>query len=121
MGNIFYNKSIAEGNKLNINILTERRTANSKAFNYPISKNKRLLLDTPYHKRIYDCDLLWINSKVFGEWWGERQNEQFDLLQSYRKEIGQVIYFDTTDSSGTVQHEILPFVNKYCKFYLLKG
>ena len=60
---------------LHINILTESSTPNSRALNNPIIQNKRLLLDMgikvlffwnePYNNRLFDCDVMCINSKVF--------------------------------------------------------
>tara|TARA_B100000315_G_scaffold260205_1_gene319960 strand:+ start:4668 stop:5612 length:945 start_codon:yes stop_codon:yes gene_type:complete len=71
-------------------------------------------------QKIFNCDAIWINSKVYRSWWKDRKNELLERFDCFNSTVKSVIYFDTTDSSGTLQHELFPYVSKYCKPYLLK-
>jgi len=116
---------------LKVNIVTENSTIASHSFNRPLYKAKKLLRknqiiiefffnDVSSH-RIYECDCLFINSKVFRSWWNDDKNGMFKWFSDCRRNVDKVIYFDTTDSSGTLQSQLLPYVDKYMKQFLLKN
>lgn len=46
--------------------------------------------------------------------------EKFLFLQKLRNRFEKIIWFDTSDSSGTCNFEVLPYVDKYLKKQLLK-
>ena len=111
----------------NIKILTEGPVSyNGRAFLQPIILNKRKLLDYSVKVNfvyklssdIVDCDLLIIDSKFFREWWLTRKQEIFESLDKLNKNTN-IIFFDTTDSSGYILGEILPFVKSYYKHQAL--
>ncbi len=117
------------GSAITLHVLTEKRSDNSKAFNAPLLQNRRWLQDSglavrffydePYNSRLCECDVLWVNSKCLRRWWKRNKDGLMELLQSYAAEAPAFAYIDTTDSSGTVQYEVLPFVSRYFKYYLL--
>jgi hypothetical protein len=68
-----------------------------------------------------DCDALVINGKIFSEWWiPERINNIFERLAFFQSTVDKIIYLDATDSSGTIQTRVLPYVTWYGKPFLLK-
>lgn len=115
---------------MKINVLTENGTTAGQGFNSPLRKGAKALMergfdleffwDTPSDERLCECDCLFINSKVFRSWWTDRKEEMFERFDTYRNGVGKVLYFDTTDSSGTLQADLLPYVTGYMKSYLLK-
>jgi len=115
---------------MKINILTENATMAGRGLNYPLKKNINRLRErglslefiwnNVFSDHLYDCDILFVNSKVFRTWWSTRKEEMLERFESYRSRIGRVFYFDTTDSSGTLQTELLSFVSRYFKSFLLK-
>lgn len=66
--------------------------------------------------RLFDCDVLGIDSKYFRNHF----NRAAVFLEQAGKNINKLIWFDTTDSSGCGQFEILPYVNSYLKFQILR-
>lgn len=113
-----------------IHLLTEDRTGSGRTLNYPIWKNRqaleerglsfRFFRDDPYAKALTQCDMLWINFNIFRTWWKKKKDAIFERFEFYQSQVGSVFYFDTQDSAGTIQHEILPYVKRYYKFFLLK-
>jgi len=111
-----------------VNILTEGPISyNSRAFLQPLILNNSLLSDllikvkiyTESHKDICECDLLILDSKFFKNWWVEEKQKIFDTIANF-SERTSVIFFDTTDSSGYVLGEVLPYVKSYYKHQILK-
>ena len=47
-------------------------------------------------------------------------NEIIPLLQSLRKRVEDLIFFDNADSTGNLHFEVFPYVNRYFKKQLLK-
>lgn len=109
-------------------VLTEEVTPNGIAFNYPLTYNRRRLLnlgvELDFSTRFRDpprgTDVLLINSKVFKEMWREREEEIYAILSCWRKIVDRIVWFDTTDSTGTPQFAVLPYVDFYGKAQLLK-
>ena len=70
-------------------------------------------------EKIYDADFIFLNSKSI-----PKHNQKVDI--NYLKKIyfknRNLYWFDTRDSAGTTQFEVLPFVKKYIKkqFYINK-
>ncbi|MBU4377319.1 MAG: hypothetical protein KKD29_07630 [Candidatus Omnitrophica bacterium] len=115
--------------KRKVHILTTYASPNSIAFLYPFLANRRFFsshgIEFSFYetvsKKIYSCDCLFINSKFFREWYPRQQNELYDTMSLFKKNIGRVIWFDTTDSTGTTQFNIMPFVDRYYKGQLLRN
>jgi hypothetical protein len=71
--------------------------------------------------RIYNCDILFINSKFFRKWHSPEKIERFyEVLGRFKKKINKIIWFDTTDSTGTTQFNVMPYVDGYYKGQVLK-
>lgn len=112
-----------------INILTVYNNPNSFSFVFPILMNKdglserRIKTDIFYSadKRLYECDIIFIDNKFFKRWWQNNRDEDiYRFLQNARSRTGAVLWFDTSDSTGTPQFEVLPYVDGYYKNQILK-
>ena len=112
-----------------INVLTEGfKTSNGSAFLFPLLVHRKALknegikvnLVNLYSPHITDCDVLFIDSKTFHKIWPKNPNYVFEKLHDLRETVTRPLYFDTTDSSGTIQSEVLPYVDKYFKNQLLE-
>jgi hypothetical protein len=113
-----------------IHVLTERHSLNGWAFHEPLQRNRKRLhergitlcffWDDPYATNLPECDILWINSKVFRSWWGSRKEKVLERLDYYRQGTKTVFYFDTDDSAGTIQHDAFDYIARYYKMFLLK-
>ena len=114
--------------KMQVNVLTTYKTANSHAFGFPLLINRpffdRQGVKINFYEglsgRVYNCDVLFINSKFFKYWYFRREKEMYGILEGFKKRIHRVIWFDTTDSTGTTQFNVIPFVDGYYKSQVLK-
>ena len=117
---------------MKINVLTESLSPGGIGFNVPlreggkIFKDRKIFFDffwnDPLDEKLVDCDCLFINSKVFRTWWGaDKKERMLERYEHFRKRVGKIYYFDTTDSSGTLQADLLPYVAAYSKSFLLKN
>jgi hypothetical protein len=114
---------------MRINVLTPGfTTSNGSAFVFPFVVHKNTLRQAQFDVRfvnrntpnISECDVLAIDSKEFRNDWGKSgSNATLDLISSFRKPNLKVIWFDTTDSSGTLQSKVLPAVDKYLKSQII--
>ena len=114
---------------IKVNILTLGPDSyNARAFLHPITFNLDLIsgrkIDLGFHyevsKSTAECDLLIIDSKFFKTWYLNRSGEMYNLLESFGKST-KVFYFDTTDSSGYLLGDVLPFVEGYFKHQVLRN
>ena len=95
---------------------------------YPLLLNKEKLADLDilikYHDKlnenIVNCDTLLIDSKFFRNYWKDKRDYVISLLQGFREKCKQIIWLDTTDSTGATHFQVLPYVDKYWKKQLLK-
>ncbi len=113
---------------MRVHLLTEGfASPNGRAFLFPLLVWRRSLEEAGYALRLYreatpdlsECDLLLVDSKYHRREWvrgAERIVEQF---ARWRRDC-PVVYFDTTDSTGYLQTELLPVVDLYCKAQLLR-
>lgn len=114
--------------KIKVNVLTTYDSPNSLALVYPLMVNrpffeKRGITFRFYENiqsEIYECDAIFLNSKFFRPWQGRRERELYDTLSMFKDRMQKVIWFDTTDSTGTTQFNIMPFVDGYYKGQVLK-
>ena len=111
---------------MRVNVLTPGfTTSNGSALLFPLVVFKKTIqkagMEIKFVKRsdkkISDCDILAIDSKAFMT----LPVQALDLIDSYRKSNNKIIWFDTTDSTGTLQSDILPIVDSYAKSQLLKN
>lgn len=114
--------------KIRIHVLTTYNSPNSLALVYPLLVNKPFfdkegLKFYFYDKlcdKVYNCDTLFINSKFFRRWHGESRQQLYEVLANFKKRIQKVVWFDTTDSTGTTQFNVMPYVDSYYKSQVLK-
>jgi len=111
-----------------INVLTPGFTSsNGSAFLFPLVVHRNTLrsasLDVQMVDRttagITDCDILAIDSKEFRDDWSNNRSQTLDLLNSFAESGAKVVWFDTTDGTGTLQSQVLPIVDRYLKSQLL--
>jgi hypothetical protein len=112
-----------------INVLTPGfTTSNGSAFLFPFVVHKNALreagITVNFVSRstpgLTDCDVLAIDSKEFRNDMGnEIQSPALDLISSYRRPDMRVLWFDTTDSTGTLQSQVFPAVDRYLKSQIL--
>lgn len=108
---------------MNINILTNNTSENSKAFNLPLLVCRSRLRDSGcklrFHWSVSDRalrdDILFVNSNVFRTWWPTRKPAIFEFLEKAKRRGVKIYWFDTTDSTWCTQFEVLPFVHKFLK------
>ena len=110
-----------------VHVLTTRNNPNSDSFNLPLRLHRRRLkadgIDVKLRfvasERLLDCDILCLNSKYFRPWGRARRQELLEFIGRAREEVGRLLWFDTTDSTGTTQLEVLPYVDGYFKAQVL--
>ena len=71
-------------------------------------------------ENIYDCDLILLDSKYFRPLWRDR-DYVFTILGRMRGKSQNLVWMDTTDSTGTTHFQVMPYVDKYWKKHLLKN
>ena len=69
---------------------------------------------------LVDCDILIIDSKFHRNLWITNQQEIFADFEYFKKISNKLIYFDTTDSTGSIQIELLDIIDKYWKLQIYK-
>jgi hypothetical protein len=111
---------------MRVHILT---TSNyiSYFFFYPLLVNKRRLAELNIYvnyydnlsAKLYDCDVLLLDSKYFTTLWKNR-DYVLSLLQDVKYKCQKLIWLDSTASTGSTHFQVLPIVDKYLKKQLLK-
>lgn len=114
---------------MQINVLTPGfTTSNGSAFLFPFVVHKNTLkeaqIDVRFVSRhssdVTECDVLAIDSKEFKDDWNDRgSNAVIDLISGFKKPDLKIFWFDTTDSSGTLQSEVFPVVDRYLKSQII--
>ena len=114
---------------MHINVLTPGfETSNGSAFLFPLIVFKNeiqdaginiTLVDQSYGG-ISDADVVAIDSKQFRDVPLDQQSEIQELINSFRRSNVKIIWFDTTDSTGTLQADMFPVIDKYMKAQILK-
>lgn len=113
-----------------VNVLTPGfTTSNGSAFLFPLIVFKdeirnagiEISITNSSTKDLSQCDIVAIDSKQFRYIPDDRQDEIKELINQYRSSKAKIIWFDTTDSTGTLQAEMVPEVDKYMKAQLLRN
>lgn len=66
-------------------------------------------------------DVLCVSSRTFMSWWRTRgPSSVTSYLERARIQTPRIIWFDITDSTGTTQFDVLPYVDRYCKNQVLR-
>lgn len=114
---------------MRVNVLTPGfTTSNGSAFLFPLVVHRNALRDASIDIQIVrrsaagltDCDVLAIDSKEFRNEWEHQKPRTLELIASYRAAGPRILWFDTTDSTGTLQAAVLPVVDRYLKSQLLR-
>ena len=115
---------------MNVHILHESGySQNGIAFRFPLWFNRKQLEQRGMSLRffseiepaLFEGDVLAISSRFFSSWWSEeRRPELFAFLEKAKTSFDRVIWFDLSDSTGTTQFQVLPFVHRYAKNQLLR-
>ena len=118
---------------MRVNVLSPGfTTSNGSAFLFPLVVHQKALRNANIDVRVVsrnsskltDCDVLAIDSKEFRhDWSPERQSQTLDLISSYGNSGGnsgtKIVWFDTSDSTGTLQSRVFPVVDSYLKSQIL--
>jgi hypothetical protein len=114
---------------LQINVLTNNRCPNSKAFNCPLLASRRFFAENHielsfffgFAPEVFNADIIFVNSNVFREFWqSDLKPEIFRFLEKARERHVKIFWFDTTDSTMCTQFEVLPYVDLFLKGQILK-
>ncbi len=102
-------------------------TPNGRAFLFPLVVWRGLLRRHGFEILLSDAkeacrgyDLVLVDSKFHRNYWDVRPERVLADLETLRRNNGGLVYCDTTDSTGWVQSEVLPLVDRYWKFQLLR-
>lgn len=95
---------------------------------FPLRVWKRALRDSGivvgFHGQLqaalFDCDVLIVDSKFHRDRWAKDTAQVVDEFNDMRAKVPHLVYFDTTDSTGYIQAELLPIVDRYCKNQILR-
>lgn len=101
---------------------------NTRGLYQPIVRNRELLLENGVRVNIFtglepelvECDVLGVDSKFFKELWARRPGEVLDKIDRLGSGQNTLIWFNTADSTGSIQERVMPHVRLYCKSQLLK-
>ena len=113
---------------MRVNILTVPHVTNSRALT-PILVNERLLKECGIAVRIFyedKADLYNADCVIFDGWvyrrWGEGDSDRgvATFLERLNRRVEKIVWFDTTDGTGTTQFQFLPYVDKYLKLQILR-
>jgi len=113
---------------MRVNILTVPHVSGSKALT-PVLVNRRSLKEVGIDARIlyddtpdlYDADCVILDGRVYRKWAGvDKELEVSALLERLNHRVKTVVWFDTTDGTGTTQFQFLPYVDKYLKLQVLR-
>ena len=114
---------------IQVHVLTEGFVSpNGRAFLFPLIVHRRALREAGIHLRffvalrdaLYDCDVLLIDSKFHKSRWIPDKEGILGEFLLFKERVDLVCYFDTTDSTGQIQTELLPIVDTYYKNQLLR-
>ena len=114
---------------LRVHLLTRGfATPNGRAFLFPLVVYRRALaqagldirvLNDPKDVRATDCDLLFVESRVFSPRWAAEGDERVLADIAELADHAPLVWFDISDSTGWLQSQVLPLVRLYCKSQLL--
>ncbi|MFA6290428.1 MAG: glycosyltransferase [Victivallales bacterium] len=111
-----------------INVLTNNSCPNSKAFNCPLLVSKPYFEEKGYNlnfhwkmsEKIFNCDIVFVNSNVFRSFWSSKKTDIFSFLEKAKAENLKIYWFDTTDSTWCTQFEVMPYVDLFLKSQVFK-
>jgi len=103
-------------------------TVNSQGLYVPILRYRKDLYDRGLNinffnkvsECIHECDNLILDSKFFKPWWRGQSRAALDLIEGLGEKVSRLYWFNTADSTGGLQNQILPRVDRYIKAQVLK-
>ena len=113
---------------MRIHILTPGfASPNGRAFLFPLIVHAKTLAAHGLHivfktnadDSLGDCNVLIVDSKFHRDQWECETQVVLEQFSIWRERADKVLYFDTTDSTGSLQSELLPYVDGYLKSQLL--
>ena len=111
-----------------VRIITPKNDSHSFVYLFPLFRNRKLLRDIGIRvdidhldgKAISGADCIIFDNRIFRKWGQNLRDEKAILLLERLKTIvDRVFWLDTTDSTGTTQFHLLPYIDKYLKSYVL--
>jgi len=111
-----------------INILTAGLISpNSYAFLHPIIASKKKLIKYNinieiFYKiepKIYDCNVLIIESKFYSKLWSNKKEKIFKELENFNSRIDKLCFYSIGDSSTFDHAMMLPYIDFYFKNQIL--
>ena len=111
-----------------VHILSPGFSSNNYAFMWPIIRYKKSLESIGVRSRVFEsitpnlteCDVLIIDNKHYGKAWSDGEDVVLDELSDLHDKANLLFWFDTSDSTGTLQTPVLPIVDRYYKNQLVK-
>lgn len=114
---------------ISVNILSAR-TFKAHCFTYPLRvftrqiQNSGIDVRILYHptKSLVECDVLCVGMEFFVKYKkvNKLSPDILGFLQNYRNQVKTLVWFDTTDGTGTTAFDVLPYVDLYAKNQLLR-
>ena len=113
-----------------IHILTSRiDSPNGISFLFPLIKFEKNLHDLGFNfcfflnhddKNLFYCDYLIIDCRYAYYFSDDRKNRFLEFMQKNKKNVKKLIFYDNSDSSGTIFNEFLNLCDVYFKNQMLK-
>jgi hypothetical protein len=101
---------------------------NTRALLFPFMRFSEQLRDSGIQVNVIDrasgdtadCDLLILDSKVFRAEWQVRASQALEKIDKLTEGQHKTLWFNTGDSSGGIQHQVIDLVDRYYKGQLLR-
>ncbi len=110
-------------------LTTKNISPNTHAIIHPILKWEREIESilgkcrVIRNRLVETSDIVILDSKFHRSWWLDKEKGEEEVIKSIKNiknKCGKLVYFDTTDSTGSIQPEVIDFVDQYWKGQLLK-
>ena len=97
---------------------------NTHAIIYPLLRWKKFISEISYEIKIVNrnnirnSDVIIVDSKFHKFWWGNKKLGKKAIIKDLKnlsKKCHKIVYYDSTDSSGCIQKEVIPYVDQYWK------
>jgi len=102
---------------------------NTHAIIYPLLRWRNFISEISYECKIVNknnitnSDIIIVDSKFHKFWWQNKdlgENAIIKDLKNLKNKCYKIVYYDSTDSSGCIQKEVIPYVDQYWKGQTLK-
>jgi hypothetical protein len=100
---------------------------NTYALIYPFLRYRRQLrslgirfnIYSKFHPKIRDCNILILDSKAFRDYWHNNADLALEKLDGLREGDHKLLWFNSGDSTGLIQNQVIDIVDRYYKNQLL--